>query len=99
VFSTSVTAKVPSSSQLPTLEMCLLRGPQYGRETNYPRIYMKQLRDKLKGDPSQPRFLRTEAVIGYRFSGGGIKRLNTPVPTGIVRIKAFLHTVRIAAPY
>jgi len=42
-------------------------GPQYTTETNYLRLYIKQLRDKLEDDPSQPRYLLTEAGIGYRL--------------------------------
>ncbi len=42
-------------------------GPEYGTETNYLRIYIKQLRDKLGDDPAQPHILRTEAGIGYRL--------------------------------
>ena len=42
-------------------------GPQYGRESNYLRVYMGQLRRKLEDDPSNPKHLRTEAGMGYRF--------------------------------
>ena len=43
-------------------------GPSYGTETNYLRVYMAQLRRKLEPDPSHPRYLLTEAGMGYRFS-------------------------------
>lgn len=42
-------------------------GPAYAKETQYLRVYMAQLRRKLERDPSNPRHLRTEAGIGYRF--------------------------------
>ncbi|MFF6783966.1 response regulator [Streptomyces sp. NPDC012510] len=42
-------------------------GPSYGKETNYLRVYMAQLRRKLEGDPSRPRHFITEAGMGYRF--------------------------------
>jgi two-component system KDP operon response regulator KdpE len=42
-------------------------GPAYGRETNYLRVYMAQLRRKLEPDPRRPRHLLTEPGIGYRF--------------------------------
>jgi two-component system, OmpR family, KDP operon response regulator KdpE len=42
-------------------------GPQYGKETNYLRVYMAQLRRKLEADPARPRHLITEPGIGYRF--------------------------------
>ncbi|MGD9483927.1 response regulator [Streptomyces sp. TRM70308] len=42
-------------------------GPSYGRETNYLRVYMAQLRRKLEADPSDPRHFHTEPGMGYRF--------------------------------
>ncbi|MFJ9660579.1 response regulator [Streptomyces griseoflavus] len=42
-------------------------GPSYGKETNYLRVYMAQLRRKLEADPSHPRHLITEPGMGYRF--------------------------------
>ncbi|KOV99812.1 Fis family transcriptional regulator [Streptomyces sp. NRRL B-1140] len=42
-------------------------GPAYGRETNYLRVYMAQLRRKLEADPSHPKHLITEPGMGYRF--------------------------------
>jgi two-component system, OmpR family, KDP operon response regulator KdpE len=45
-------------------------GPQYERETNYLRVYLAQLRRKLEPDPSRPRYLVTEAGMGYRFEDG-----------------------------
>jgi two-component system KDP operon response regulator KdpE len=42
-------------------------GPRYESETNYLRVYVAQLRAKLEPDPSQPRYLITEAGMGYRF--------------------------------
>jgi two-component system KDP operon response regulator KdpE len=43
-------------------------GPAYTGETNYLRVYMAQLRRKLEPDPPRPRYLLTEAGMGYRFS-------------------------------
>ena len=42
-------------------------GPAYGRETNYLRVHLANLRKKLEDDPSAPRHLLTEPGIGYRF--------------------------------
>jgi two-component system KDP operon response regulator KdpE len=42
-------------------------GPGYTTETNYLRVYMAQLRRKLEPDPAHPRYLITEAGMGYRF--------------------------------
>ena len=44
-------------------------GPGYGRETNYLRVFMAQIRRKLEPDPSRPRFFITEPGVGYRFEG------------------------------
>jgi two-component system KDP operon response regulator KdpE len=42
-------------------------GPTYGRETNYLRVFMAQIRGKLEPNPSQPRYFITEPGMGYRF--------------------------------
>jgi two-component system KDP operon response regulator KdpE len=42
-------------------------GPQYTRDTGYLRLYLAQLRKKLEPEPSRPRYLLTEAGMGYRF--------------------------------
>jgi two-component system, OmpR family, KDP operon response regulator KdpE len=44
-------------------------GPSHVEHTHYLRIYMKQLRDKLEGDPVQPKYLLTDTGIGYRLLG------------------------------
>ena len=45
-------------------------GPQYTTDTGYLRLYLGQLRKKLEPQPSKPRFLLTEAGMGYRFVPG-----------------------------
>jgi len=42
-------------------------GPSHIEQTHYLRIYMAQLRHKLEADPTRPRFLLTEAGVGYRL--------------------------------
>ncbi len=42
-------------------------GPAYGRETNYLRVYVGQLRRKLEVVPGRPVHLITEPGMGYRF--------------------------------
>ena len=42
-------------------------GPEYGRETNYLRVFMAQLRRKLEPQPGTPRYFITEPGMGYRF--------------------------------
>jgi two-component system KDP operon response regulator KdpE len=44
-------------------------GPEYGDEAEYLRVYIGQLRKKLKDDPAHPQFILTEPGIGYRFKG------------------------------
>jgi two-component system KDP operon response regulator KdpE len=42
-------------------------GPDYGEETEYLRVFINQLRKKIEPDPKNPRYIRTEPWIGYRF--------------------------------
>lgn len=42
-------------------------GPSYARQTNYLRVYMAQLRQKLEREPAHPRHIITEPGMGYRF--------------------------------
>jgi two-component system, OmpR family, KDP operon response regulator KdpE len=42
-------------------------GPQYEDRSNYLRVYLAQLRRKLEADPAHPRYLITEAGMGYRL--------------------------------
>jgi two-component system KDP operon response regulator KdpE len=42
-------------------------GPSHVEHTHYLRIYMKQLREKLEGDPIRPKHLLTELGVGYRL--------------------------------
>jgi two-component system KDP operon response regulator KdpE len=42
-------------------------GPGYGTESNYLRLYVRQLRQKLGDDPARPRWITTEPGLGYRW--------------------------------
>jgi len=42
-------------------------GASYVEHSHYLRIYMGQLRHKIESDPARPRYLLTEAGIGYRL--------------------------------
>ena len=42
-------------------------GPDHEDQIHYLRVYMLQLRRKLETEPARPRYLRTEAGIGYRL--------------------------------
>jgi two-component system KDP operon response regulator KdpE len=43
-------------------------GPEYGDETEYLRVYTRYLRQKLEPDPSNPRYLLTQAGAGYMLA-------------------------------
>jgi two-component system, OmpR family, KDP operon response regulator KdpE len=42
-------------------------GPGYATENQYLRVFIRQLRHKLADDPARPRFIVTEAGLGYRW--------------------------------
>src|SRR6188508_2478733 len=42
-------------------------GREYIDETDYVRVYIRRLRDKLGDDPDHPRYIQTERRLGYRF--------------------------------
>jgi len=43
-------------------------GPPYADQAHYLRVYMAQLRRKLEANPARPRYLLTEAGVGYRLA-------------------------------
>lgn len=43
-------------------------GGDFTEQTEYLRVFLGQLRKKIEKDPSQPRYIRTEPWVGYRFS-------------------------------
>src|SRR5882724_6013679 len=42
-------------------------GPEYGEETENLRVVINQLRKKIESDPANPKYIRTEPWVGYRF--------------------------------
>ena len=46
-------------------------GPTHGHDTHYLRIVVGHIRQKLGDDPTAPRFLVTEAGVGYRLLAQG----------------------------
>ena len=42
-------------------------GPEYGDEKEYVRVFVNRLRQKLGDDPASPKFIKTEAGVGYQF--------------------------------
>jgi two-component system KDP operon response regulator KdpE len=43
-------------------------GPLHVEESQYLRVYMRQLRSKIEHDPARPRHLLTELGVGYRLN-------------------------------
>ncbi len=58
-------------------------GPDYRQEVDYLRTFIRQLRKKIENDPSDPKYLLTDAYIGYRFAelpaSGGAAYTSEPV--------------------
>ena len=44
-------------------------GPGYVTQSQYPRVFVGQLRKKIEDEPNKPKFIHTESGIGYRFVG------------------------------
>lgn len=42
-------------------------GSTYSAEVQYLRVYVRQLRQKLESNPTQPRYILTEPGVGYRL--------------------------------
>jgi two-component system, OmpR family, KDP operon response regulator KdpE len=62
-------AMATNPGKLMTHRMLLQRvwGPGYGTESNYLRLYVRQLRQKLLDDPARPTWITTEPGLGYRW--------------------------------
>lgn len=45
-------------------------GPGYVERTEYPRVFVGQLRKKIEDDPNFPKLILTESGVGYRFGEG-----------------------------
>jgi two-component system KDP operon response regulator KdpE len=43
-------------------------GPEYGPESEYLRVYIGRLRQKIEIDPANPQYLHTERGVGYLFT-------------------------------
>jgi two-component system KDP operon response regulator KdpE len=48
--------------------LSLVWGPAHVEDVQYLRVFIGQLRSKVEADPSQPKLIRTEPGVGYRFS-------------------------------
>jgi two-component system KDP operon response regulator KdpE len=45
-------------------------GAAHAEDTQYLRVFVGQLRQKLESDPAHPALILTEPGIGYRLQGG-----------------------------
>ena len=43
-------------------------GPAHTEDTQYLRVFIGQLRQKLETNPGEPKLILTETGIGYRFA-------------------------------
>lgn len=44
-------------------------GPEYTAETEYVKVYMQRLREKIEEDPRNPKMILSERGVGYKFIG------------------------------
>lgn len=64
-----LTTLAESAGQVVTHKRLLAAGWGDGAtDTQYVRVYMGLLRQKLEGDPAEPRLILTEAGVGYRLA-------------------------------
>ncbi|HLJ35844.1 MAG TPA: response regulator transcription factor [Ktedonobacteraceae bacterium] len=56
-------------------------GPEYGGESEYLRVYINRLRQKLEPDPAHPRYFLTEPGVGYRFVAAESERVRKRPPS------------------
>ena len=52
------------------LVLAAVWGPAHTGDTQYLRVYVGQLRQKVEEEPSDPRIVLTEPGIGYRIAEG-----------------------------
>ena len=60
---------INNAGQILTHEVILSKvwGYEYRDESQYVRLYITYLRQKIEPDPSKPKYILTERGIGYRF--------------------------------
>lgn len=47
----------------------LVWGPEYEGQSDYVKLYIWRLRQKIELDPTRPSYIQTERGLGYRFGG------------------------------
>ena len=53
-------------------------GPAHANDTQYLRVYVGQVREKLEQDPSKPKLIVTEPGVGYRMETLGASKPEQP---------------------
>jgi DNA-binding response OmpR family regulator len=48
-------------------------GPEYDGQTDYVKLYVWRVRQKLEPDPARPTYIKTERGLGYRFNDVGLR--------------------------
>jgi len=59
--------KTPDTTLTHIKLLCTIWGPAYAAERDYLRAYIKALRKKIEDDTANPKYVLTEAWVGYRF--------------------------------
>ena len=49
-------------------------GPAHEHDTQYLRVFIGQLRQKIEADPATPKFILTQPSVGYRFMADEVTR-------------------------
>ena len=44
-------------------------GPEYTEETDYIKVYVQRLREKLEEESGNPKIILSERGVGYKFVG------------------------------
>ncbi|MDZ4310598.1 MAG: response regulator [Cypionkella sp.] len=59
-----------------TMILSTLWGPAHAEDSQYLRVFIRQLRAKLGDDAANPRYVMTEPGVGYRFIAGNHSTLS-----------------------
>jgi len=54
-------------------------GRDHQEDTNYLKVHIKHLREKLGDDPAEPRFILTERFVGYKFANENKQMGSDPI--------------------
>lgn len=66
-------------------------GPEYVDDTSCLSLYIRYLRSKLEDDPGDPKYIRTEWGVGYRFVPAETEATPTPMPEEVTEASSAVH--------